>query len=92
MKPFFLTKGAGKNDIALVEGDKITQENSEVTNIINDIFGNAVAYLNIGVPSEHITHEAMGIDDPIEKIISKYSNHPSIKLIKENVGKDNFKL
>ena len=34
----------------------------------------------------------MGIDDPIEKIISKYSNHPSIKLIKENFLKGSFKF
>ena len=32
----------------------------------------------------------VSIDDPIEKIISKYSNHPSIKLINENVLKGNF--
>ena len=72
-----------KNDVALIEGDKIIQEDSEVANIMNYFFGNAVASLNIGIPSEYITEEAMGIDDPIEKIISKYSNNPSIKLIKE---------
>ena len=73
----------------MIEGDKIIQEDSEVANIMNDFFGNAVASLNIGIPSEYIT-EAVGIDDPIEKIISKYSNHPSIKLINENVLKSSF--
>ena len=85
MKPFFSDKGAGKNDIALIEGDKIIQEDAEVANIMNDFFGNAVASLNIGIPSECINDEGVDIDDPIEKIISKYSNHPSIKLINEKV-------
>ena len=46
MKPFFLTV-AGKNDIALIEGENIIQEDSEVANVMNDFFGNVVASLNI---------------------------------------------
>ena len=86
--PCFPTKG----QVKMIEGDKIIQEDSEVANIMNDFFGNAVASLNIVIPSEYITDEAMGIDDNIEKIISKYSNHPSIKLIKGNVLKGSFKF
>ena len=35
MKPFVSDKGAGKNDITLIEGDKIIQEDSEVANIMS---------------------------------------------------------
>ena len=90
MKPFFSDKGAGKTDITLVEGGKIIQEDSEVTNIMNDFFGKAVASLNLDIPSMYITDESIAIDNPIEKIISRYSNHPSIKLINENVLKGSF--
>ena len=57
---------------------------------MNDFFGNVVASLNIGIPSEHITDVDVRIDDPIEKLLSTYSNHPSTKLINENVLKRNF--
>ena len=57
---------------------------------MNDFFGNIVASLNIGIPSEHITNVDVSIDDPIEKIISKYSSNACIKLIGENVLKGNF--
>ena len=90
MKPFFSDKGAGKTDITLIEGGKIIQEDSEVANIMNDFFGKAVAPLNLDIPSMYITDESITIDNPIEKIISRYSNHPSIKLIDENVLKGSF--
>ena len=90
MKPIFPDKEAGKSDIALIEGDKSIQEDSEVANIMNDFLGKALSSLNIGIPSEYITDESVGIDDPIEKIISKYSNSLSIELINENVLKGNF--
>ena len=47
MKPFSSEKGAGKSDIALIEGDKIIQEDSEIANITKEMFGKAVASLNI---------------------------------------------
>ena len=36
------------------------------------------------------TNADVNRDNPIEKIISKYSNHPSIKLVNENVLIGNF--
>ena len=86
-KQFFSNKGAGKTDITLIEVGKIIQEDSVVANIMNDFFGKAVASLNLEIPSMYITDESITIDNPIENIISRYSNHPSIKLINENVLK-----
>ena len=74
----------------MIEGDEIVQDDSEVAKIMNEFFGNAVASLNIDIPSEYKNDECVNTDDPIEKIISKYSNHPSIKLINENIVKVNF--
>ena len=89
IKPFFSEKGANKNDITLIEGDKIFQEDSEVARIFIDFFRDAVNNLNVSVPKEHI-HEASVLCDPIDGIISKYQHHPSIKLIKDNVRKGEF--
>ena len=53
---------------------------------------NVVASLNVDIPSEYITEDVTDTDDVIEKLILKYSNHPSIKLINNNVSKDYFSV
>ena len=89
-KPFLSDKGAGNNDIILIEGGEIFQQDSEIAGIFGGFFSNAVKSLNLSIPSEY-THEiSVSIDDPIDKIISTYSNHPSIKLINDNVVKGCF--
>ena len=89
-KPFFSDKGVGKNDITLIEGNEIFQEDSEVAKILGDLFSNAVKSLNISIPSEYKSEASAPLDDPIDKIISMFSNHPNIKLIKENVANSSF--
>ena len=88
-KPFFSDKGAAKSEITLIEGDKIIQEDSEIAKIMNEFFSKAVESLKINIPNEYIIEESVS-DDAIENIITKYSNHPSIKLINENVVKGCF--
>ena len=41
-RPFFSDKGANKNDITLIDGDKIFQEEAEVARIFSDFFSDAV--------------------------------------------------
>ena len=89
-KPFFSDKGVGKTEITLVEGDEIAQDDSEVANILGDFFSNSVRGLNIEIPSEYKNEVSPLLDDPIDKIIVSYSDHPSIKLISDNVVKGNF--
>ena len=89
-KPFFSDKGTDKNDIVLIEGDKIYQHDHEVANLLGEFFKNAVKSLNVCVPSEYISEQITVSNDQVEIIISKYCNHPSIKLINENVEKGNF--
>ena len=90
VKPFFSDKGVGKTDITLIKRDQIFQEDSEVAKILGDFFCNAVNSLNINIPDEYKSEGSALSDDPIENIISIYSNHPSIKLTNENVVKGNF--
>ena len=89
-KPFFSDKGVNKTDITLIEGDEIFQEDCEVAKILGEFFGNTVKDLNINIPSELINEKSTIIGDQIEHIISKFSYHPSIKLINENIDKSNF--
>ena len=42
MKPFFTDKGGSKDNIVLVEGDKIISDDIEVAQIFNDFFKNTV--------------------------------------------------
>ena len=42
------------------------------------------------IPSEYLEDVSILSDDPIDKIVNKYDNHPSIILITENVDKGDF--
>ena len=88
MKPFFSDKGSGKNTITLVEGNDIIAEDVEVANTLNSFFENAVKTLGISIPSEYIT-DTSNENEPID-IIVKFSNHPSIININNNIKKSTF--
>ena len=89
MKPFFSDKALGKNTITLVEGNDIISEDVEVANTLNSFFKNAVKHLGITIPSEYIT-DTFNVNDPIDNIIVKFSNHPSIININNNIEKSSF--
>ena len=89
VKHFLSDRGAGKTGIILVEGDEIIQGDSEVAKVLSDFFSSAVKSLDVEIPSEYL-EESVVSDDTIDKIIHKYSNHPSIKLITDNVIKGKF--
>ena len=89
MKPFFSDKGSGNGVITIIEDDKIVSNDAEVANTFNTFFSGAAASLNADIPKEYMTEVVHSID-PIETIISKYSNHPSILSINKNVKKGTF--
>ena len=80
MKPFLTDKGVSKNNISLIEGTKIITKDSEVAEILNNYFDEAVLLLGINEPSEHLI-ENHHVNDPIDSILLKFSNHPSILMI-----------
>ena len=69
-------------NIALIEGDEIYKDDHEVAKMFGEFFKNAVKSLNVGIPNEYISKKSTVSNDPIDTIISKYSNHPSIKIDK----------
>ena len=90
VKPFLSDKGISKTSIILIEGDEIIQEDIEVAKVLSNFFSNAVKDLDVQIPSEYLEKDSIVSDDPIDEIVNKYANHPSIKLITENVVKGVF--
>ena len=85
-KPFLSDKGTSRQGkITLIKEGKIISKDEEVANTMNNFFDQAVSSLSIRDPVEHLVHESCISVDPIDKIIHKYSKHPSIKLIKQNI-------
>ena len=82
MKPFLTDKGVSKNNISLIEGAKIITEDSDVAETLNNYFDEAVLHLGINEPSEHLI-ENHHVYDPIDSILLKFSNHPSILMIND---------
>ena len=68
VKPFFSNKGNSKNEITLIEGEKIISSELEVANTLNSFFENAVASLGIPQIDGHLVDPG-NIRDPIEAII-----------------------
>ena len=92
IKPFFSDKGNSRKEITLVDGNEIISSEIKVANTLNTFFQNAVTSLGIPQIDHHLT-ETNNINDSIEKIIKKFSKHPSILKINETVrtGTFNFK-
>ena len=85
VKPFLSDKGISKTNIILIEEGEIIQEDIELAKVLSNFFSNAVQ-----IPSEYLEDVSIVSDDPIDKIVNKYDNHPSIILITENVDKGDF--
>ena len=85
-KPFLSDKGTSRQSkITLIKDGVIISADDDVANTMNDFFEQAVSSLSIKDPVEHLVLEPCNSGDPIDEIIHKYSQHPSIKLIKDNV-------
>ena len=91
VKPFLSDKGLNKRNITLIEGNDIIRNDTEIAETFNTFFESTVKALDINVPTECL-NETYGITDPIQAIIRKYENHPSIIKINEIIGEDRNKF
>lgn len=82
VKPLFNEQAVSSDTITLIEDNVVISEDSKVSEIFRDFFGNAVSSLNI-IPYESNESNITLLDDPIFNIIRKYKDHPSILKIKE---------
>ena len=84
MKPFFGDKGGSKDQIVLVEGDKILNKDAEIAQTLNDFFDDAVRSLGIS-ERKMLLNEIIETQGRVMDAIKMYESHPSILKIKENV-------
>ena len=61
-----------------------------MANALNTFFSESVKSLDITEPLVHMVDNTTNIDDPIDAIILKYSNHPSILKINHTIGTLHF--
>ena len=66
----------------LVENNNTISAEIEIAEKLNTFFSNIVKELNIKI-KEDLLCDVSDINDPVERAIQKYKNHPSIQMIKE---------
>ena len=91
IKPLFTGKSKLKSCITLLENEKLITDKTEVAEILNNYFIEAVSNLEIEKfynEKDEAENTPKGIDEVIDSILDKYKTHPSILKIKENVTVD----
>ena len=86
IRPFFSDSNTTRERIALNENDVICDSDDKVATIFNSFFSNAVPNLHIQYDS--IISHSLDEPDPILNATKKYSEHPSIKKIREHINKN----
>ena len=87
IKPLFSEKNKSIRKITLIENDTIISSDENVAEIMNDFFSNVVEQMQItGFTSEYNFNNCT---DEVTKCIYKFSTHPSIICIKDNINAEN---
>ena len=82
VKPSFTDKTLKDERISLVENNKVVSDESKLVEIFGKYFANIVQNLGIdGLTNISSDNETV----TIRKAIETYQNHPSIKVIRENI-------
>ena len=80
LKPCFSDKSISKKKITLIEKDTIISEDADVAEIMNTFFAESVNNNNENIQGN--TDKALDI----YQIIDKFTNHPSVKKIKQKIN------
>ena len=64
---------------------KTVNEDTEVAKTLNQYFSAAVNSLDI-IENISLLTETENLEDPVEIVIKKFENHPSVLLIKETIN------
>ena len=91
VKPFFSDKGPTRQKITLIENDKIIVNNKEISEIFSKFFSSINAELNI-LKYEDLTVNSAHSEDPLENLVIKSKNHPSIRAILDKFSIASFSL
>ncbi len=91
VKPVFSNEVQINSSVTLIEDGKMITEDSEIAEIFSNYFANITESLGIS-EDQAVLSPTNGINDPIEKAIKKYENHPSIKMIKGSCELSQFEF
>ena len=88
MKPFLSDKCALSSRISLVSGYEIISDDIEIAESTNNYYKNAVGKLGLKEYENSFDINQNNNLDPVDIITEKHKNHPSIKIINENIQFD----
>ena len=77
--------------ITLTEKDKILGNNKEISKIFNNFFASIVVKLDI-LKYEDLSVYSDNSEGPLENLVIKYKNHPSIRAILDKSPNTSFSL
>ena len=66
--------------MTLIKDGEVITDDAKIAEIFNHYFANITESLGIS-EDQSLPSQTTGINDPVEKAIKKYENHPSIKKI-----------
>ena len=90
VKPFLAKKSKNVSKITLIEDNQIIPRDKQIAKVFNEYFV-SIPILNIPTNQE-FEYSNSPEEDPLLRIIGKYQNHPSIKLIKSKNKFQTFKF
>ena len=90
VKPFLAEKSKKVSKIILIEDNQIISQDKQIAKIFNEYFMN-IPILNMSTNQE-FEYSDSPEEDTLLRIIGKYQNHPSIKLIKSKNKSQTFKF
>ena len=92
--PLLSSKGKSSQKITLVENDEILADDAQIADKFSKYFIETVSSLGIE-DNKSLLNNVDDLDDPVQKAVHKFKDHPSIREIKRNVSVENifnFKL
>ena len=85
VKPLFSNKNPMSEKITLIEDGRILSNDVEVAECFNEYFCNITDSLDIDPLFKEVP-EQMSVEQMVVRAIAKYKDHPSIKVINQNVA------
>ena len=69
--------------ISLPDNDEMISDDAKIADIFNEYFINIAKEIAF-VEDQTLVSDANAVEDPIDKAIEKFKNHPSVEHIKQN--------
>ena len=87
--PLLSSKGKSSRKITLVENEEIVADDTQIADKFSKFFIEAVSSLGIE-DNKSLLNNVDDLEDPVQKAIHKFKDHPSIREIKKNVSVENI--